>query len=497
MGRIYYDSKLIQPAGFLNINKTYNETSDGEKIGEVYNITLNGTLVAYKGSPTSSGTFWTVGGNPPDEVIGDTSRLAAMLAKQEALHTLFCNEGRQFDVQPLDGSQSMRFNPRINSVGFQEGPWYNTCQYSVSMEADQIYLGNSNFCETAFTEKIEDANENWSIETNEDAPEGLEIPRTYRFSHNVSARGKRFYNDAGVLEKPAWQQARDWVLPRLGFDSVIALSSGVNNLPDYYQGYNYIRNEQINELGGNYSVNETWVLASGNAIEEFTVQLLTPQEGYEKVTINGSIRGLETRDNDMKVTSTKWENADTKWSGVLPLIFTRAQAYAEDLNLNPVVLTSTIGKNPINGTLQYTYEYDTRPTNLITDTKSEAISIQNSWDVDVVAAVGVLGRARGPVLQGLGSHRELTRSLSIELVFNSSYIASGDSIGTRLNDRNPRFNSPQSSEIQAIVDSANPVLAGVLNNVGEAATTAYVVDQNENWDISRLAYSYNLTYIYE
>ena len=56
---VMYNGKRLIPAPLVSINKEYQRSPDNTKIGTNFNLTVNGTLLAYKGSPDSSGTFWT------------------------------------------------------------------------------------------------------------------------------------------------------------------------------------------------------------------------------------------------------------------------------------------------------------------------------------------------------------------------------------------------------------------------------------------------------
>lgn len=495
MARVIYDGKLLEPIQFSPITKQYHTTGDGERIGSTFRITLQGTLVAFKGSPTSSGTFHTSSGRPADEVIVEDSKFASIIQKQEAVRELFSVEGKQLELAPIDGSNPLKFNPRIvGPIQFQQGTWHDTCLYTVELEADAIYVDGGVLGEDSFSPLINEASESWSFETDE--PEDDITSKTYRVTHSVSAKGKRFFDDSNNLITEAWVQAQSWVQDRLGFDATIALSSGVNNLPSYYQALDHVRSEQINERGGGYSVTETWILSSGTAKETFDIQeTVSQQEGYTAVSVQGTITGFEERDSDMNLTVSKFTNADLKWSGVKPIISQRATTFTGQ-TLNPQVLSTTIGRNPVTGTITYSYEYDNRPTNLVSDVKSEVIVIGGDFGRDIVASVGVLGRALGPVLQSLSTNQETTRNINLELFFKNDYLPSG-TITERLKDNNPRLRSPQSGEIQDIVNAAHPVLGGALNNIGGLATTSFVTEQNESWDISTLHYSLNIAWIYE
>jgi hypothetical protein len=504
MAKVLYNSKRIIPVRFVTIQKQYQTTEDGTKVGSVFNLSIQGTIFAYKGSPDEDGNFYSGGGfyepdgrSQPTAIvdIADDARFAAIIRKQEAIRNLFSEDGHVLEFQSFDGSQPMKCNPRILDVSFQEGIWYDTCDYTITCECDILSVNGVALGEDEFDEYISSASESWSLESQEE-PENENIPRTYRLTHSLSAKGKRYYQADGTLTKPAWQWARDWVVPRLGLDNAYLTSSGVQDLPSYFGGFNHLRSEQIDENGGNYSVTESWLLASGSALEDFSVNIRTnSSDGLTNVSIEGSIRGLETRNSAMVMTNSKWENALSKFSVVSGLALTRAQAYG-GMSLNMQPLSTTIGKNPAAGTISYSFEYDNRASNMITGAKSEVISIVDNFDVDVFAAIPVLGRQAGPVLQNIGTHKEASRTLSIELVFGPELAGSG-SATSQINTRNPRFYSPYKEDIQAVVNAANPVLCSLPNNIGQAASTAYVADQSYTWEPKTGRMSYTTTWVFE
>lgn len=491
MSRVSYDNKKLQPAPLVAINKTFNKATDGTIIGSTFRLVVQGTIMSWKGSPTSSGTWNTSSGYLPDENVGNDSRLAAMLRKQDAIRDLFSTEGLSFEIQSLDGSQPLKCNPRILEVDIPAGVWYETCPYTITLEADALYPMQ----EDTFTAYINSASESWSIDTNE-TPENLDISRTYQLGHTVSAQGKRFYDNTGTLQKEAWEQARDYVLSRLGFDSVIALSSGVNNLPTYYGGYNHLRNEQIDKLGGTYSVTENWTLTSGNALETFNITTQNNIDSpYTTVSIEGNITGLEQRSSGLTMTVSKFTNANTKYTNVSGLAFTRAQNYS-GRTLNIVPLGTTVATNPVAGTINYTYNYDDRPSNVVTDAKVETIQIAGGFGVDVFGQHVVIGRSRGPVLQDINTKQVCERNLTIELVFPASYIPVGTSMSDKINTYNPRLHSPQSADIASIIAAARPS-GHALNNIGSVASKEFVTNRSETWDHKQLRYSLQMGWVYE
>lgn len=492
MSIVSYNGFRLIPAPFVSVQKQYEKSADGNSVGARYSITITGTIAADKGSPNKTGVFYAGGGYPPDESVGDASRLGAIIRKQEAIRELFSEEGHQLEFQSFDGSPPMKCNPRINSIAFSDGQWYNTSQYTIECESDVLSVNGLLYGEDSFDQYVTSATEEWNIETSDDQPQGIGMPRTYRLTHSLQAQGKRFYDDAGTLTKPAWQQARDWVLPKLGFDGSFLSSSGVRDLPSYYSGFNHVRSESIDEMGGSYAVTETWILASGSATEDFTISTrLAADNGLVSVSIDGAINGYEQRNSDMTIVSQKYENAITKFTAASGLAYTRAQAYSGMSSLNIIPLSTSISRNPLTGTINYTFEYDNRQSNYVPGAKSEVISLNSSFDVDVFAAIPILGRTKGPLLQDMATKQARTRGLSIELAMeipsqSGSSLAGMQSI---FFSANPRVNPTSSSAIVMILDAANPMNTG--------ATKAFVSQRNETWEPKSGRYSFNIEWTWE
>ena len=78
MSYVKYNGNRLIPAPLVNINKTYTKSSDGSIIGSIFNVSLVGEIVAWKGSPASSGIWHTGTGYPADETIDSNSRLSAI-----------------------------------------------------------------------------------------------------------------------------------------------------------------------------------------------------------------------------------------------------------------------------------------------------------------------------------------------------------------------------------------------------------------------------------
>lgn len=469
MGVVKYNSKYLIPAPLVNISQQYYKNGD-VIIGNTYSLTLTGKFVADMGSPTSSGTWHTGVGYPIDEVIGHDGKLASIIGKQQAVRELFSQQGKLLSIEPLDGSTPMTCNPRVISVEIPEGQWFNTADYTINLEADKISCAVTPTGEAIFDYYLNDAKEDWAVEMAE--PQNEFVAATYRVTHNVSAVGRlRFASDGSILNH-GWQEASGWVISRLGIDWNIV--SGVNLLTGNFLTFDHVRSKNIDELGGSFSVSESWILATSGATEDFSVETkVGTDDGITRVSINGSIQGLDTRDNAFGLTQTKWQSASGAWNSIQGQLLTRAQNYS-NTSLNIVPSIRTVTRNPIVGTINYNYEYDTRPSTCIANALSEVITISEQYAKDVIAIMPVLGRTAGPVLQSIGTVSETTRSLSIEAIM-----------------------TPTGGCTYANYLVPKPSIVGITGVVRPSATQVYLTEYNDSWSPSNGRFSANLTWVYQ
>lgn len=468
MAVIKYDGKKLIPAPILSINRSFNTAGDGSIIGTVYQINVNGKFLPHKGSPNSSGVFYTSTGYPADEIVGtDSAKFDSILKKQEGLRNLFSanNIGKKFEILNEDTGNTIFFYPVDVQIDIPEGVWVQECPYSITMTADSIYPN-----EIAPSGNIESASESWSIEPDQ---ENLNNTFNFKVSHNISAKGRRFYNGSGVIDP--WVSAKIWVDSRDGIDTSI-ISSGVYNL-NGLSGYNHLVTTNIDELEGSYSLSESWIFASGIAYEDFSLESNTGLDGITNVGINGTITGFEHR-NLQTVYTSRWQNASGYFLSVKNSLLNRAQAYT-GTTLNPVPVSETIGRNPVAGTISYGYEYNTRPTTFISGAKSESISVTYNNKSKSHARVPVIGRNRGPVLQNLGTSEATTKNLSIEFVLG------------------PQFNPANISGSFAFPYNLISGLVNILDPINLGASKSFYSQPQETWEPMTGRGSFNIEWTYE
>lgn len=415
MAAVIYNSNKIIPAPLVSINKRYQKSDGQQNLGSLFSLQLKGTILPQKGSPTSSGTFWTTSGEPPDENTGG-DYFEAILRKQEALRHLFADEGKTLEFVPCSGINPMKCNPRILEINFEDGIWVDFCNYTINVECDRLYggyLADEDY-NNLMPPYISEASENWQLEFN-DAPQNTTYQHTFRLTHSISAKGKKFYDENGVAPSAAWEWAKIFVTPRIGYDSTKAIGTNLG-IPPGYSGYNHVRSETCDELGGTYSIQESWILSINSALEQFTVTTRTGTEDtFAHVTVEGTVTGLEVNNSDT-ITSSKYTNAANLFAVVVAQLYTRAQNYSGVTTLQTSPVTTTVATNPVAGVINYTYEYNDRPSVCIASAISESITVVDNNATDVIARIPVLGRTFGPVLQSFNTVTETTRQVTIEVV---------------------------------------------------------------------------------
>lgn len=281
---IYYNNNeacVIRPTPLISISHTPIRNKLG-KLGAVYNITLNGTIIAYEGSPfyTPSGTnygptggpngsklFVSQGPNyddatsssykPASEAVSIGKRLDAILTKQNALRELFAIDGQKMEIQPItgDGPRIICY-PTVESINFEEGIYTDICRYTINLVANTLLDQDGNvFTDGGIYDSVktsedvmisghggfvEDCNDSWSIEVDESFGQSYSdnqfIPRAYRITRNITATGRVSYvssNPTGDVtasgNKPrrieAWFQAKEFVKKKY------LSSNGLNSYP--------------------------------------------------------------------------------------------------------------------------------------------------------------------------------------------------------------------------------------------------------------------------
>jgi hypothetical protein len=471
MASVIYNTKRIIPAPFVNIHKEYSRFGDGAKLGVSFVITLTQKLFPCKGGLTTDP------GYPADTV--STDKFSDLFIKMDALKQLFQEDGKTFEIQTDSGTTPLRCYPTVRSIDFPEDKWVDYVDYTIVLEAPFIYGLDSDEDDDAIEIYLNEASEEWVLEFNDQA-ESYDNQHTFRLQHTVSAAGKQVY-DADGLISTGLEQAKEWVVQRLGLDTTYLHSTSGIGLLTSYSGYNHIRNETSNEYDGRYSINETWLVAQNNALEDFTISTKTAiDNGLTSVGIEGNIIGLSTNDVD-DITTNKWVAASGKWIDVQTNLYSRAQLYGGLTNLHVYPISTSVGMNPINGTINYAYEYNTRPSNCIAGSLSEIINIKDINPADIYASLPIIGRTTGPILQDMNTITERKRGISIELVMPIT--------ATTCNVTNMLSSAPKTS-VDTLIEEFKTNLQASYNQV-------FTNTDEEDWSPQIGRYTRNVEWTYQ
>ena len=344
------DGVQITPAPLVSVSTQILKNGAGEPFGVTYSITLTGTVLDNKGSPHAldgnnvkypaipGNTFDTAGpydafskaSDPTQQEIPAGHALTAILSKQKSLRALFARDGQRITITDWGGSQpAFSCYPRVLNIDFQEGVYVERADYTVTLEADTLLIGEGDSVTSEVENEgsliafdgtaregeteadllaslsgafINDFSEDWSIETDEAQGESVELSRSYRISHNINATGKTHFGPDG--KQKAWEQAKKFVQNRLAnnpagrdypsYPNIMGkIGSGTLNLVNEYRGFNHVRSEDLSESAGSYSVSENWLIAKGSAYENFNLSISSSTDNpFVSVSIDGNIKGL-------------------------------------------------------------------------------------------------------------------------------------------------------------------------------------------------------------
>jgi len=461
------------PVPLLTINKEFKKIGDGTTIGSVFKVGLAGKLNMV-----------------PSGIDGYQS----VDSMQDTLIGGFAEDCLEFKVTCGESTLIQQY-PRINSISFSptSDNWASSSEFSIDLEWDGDSYGGL---------WLDSISESWDLQLDEQSsrykfaldselgPGGDNNMHLVSLSHSVSAKGIKNCG-TGLPSRPAWQEAREYVIGQVGYTSGQLSGSGILNLgEESFIGFNHSRVQKIDQADGNFSVTESWLFADtgfqdncGPAIEDFTATVsYDSSNGLTNISINGSIQGLETVSfgsdpGDYVVNVFKYDAASAFWDDLRPKLPGRASLLAEGATINPIVLSYNIAHNPTKGTINYTYSYDDRPCNFIADALSETISISDTNPTDVFAEIAILGRAYGPVLQSLSTVTSSKRSVSIEAIMG-----------------------PTTGCVNIISSISKPdvteLLCALQTDLSGVNTQLFKTQDTEGWDIKSGRYSRNVEWTY-
>jgi hypothetical protein len=336
--------------------------------------------------------------------------------------------------------------------------------------------------------------------------------KTYTLTHTLSAVGIRKYSGSSLdADGEPWRQAAKWVENRIiETPDDTAITSHINHktdgpkfVPFYmnteakktdlkidlvsglkYKAYNHSRNSSVDITGAGYNLTETWTLAPEDtkALHTISSSIESNQESaFVTITVNGTVTGLNsniaTNNVDTKYSNAKTE-IDTFINGNKPFLVA-SKAYG-DLNsffkrsgggLNDNIIKKSIGHNKNSGEITWSVSYnDEKFLGDRTKISSENLTI-NYDNADrrnfVIAALPVLDRAAGPVIQTFFTNKERKVSVNLDLVIKREY----------------RTINPPTLDAESIISNYEP-------------SNGLVTSRTESWNKKTGVYNLSVEWVY-
>lgn len=301
MAFVVYGDRAIIPSPLITITKAYRAAGDGKKHGVTYDISLAGTLLPFRGSPSGNYTlgdpstaFWTDTGYPPDETyVGGDIPFDRLERKQEALRWLFREDGKVLGWYGGD-RPPVKCRPKIRSINFPEGQWADRCEYRIELEAE--YLTGIIDEDIFDASGLQDVSEEWQF--NEVAGHDGKV---YEISHVVSSKGTLTFDGTGN-ETQAWLNAKNWCVARVAGVPDSNFVTFATTFINWVNG-GYAKSTNISERDGSYAITETWTIreagpgeVAATYIEKSFTVIHRTEDSAVDVSYNGTIYGLHEQE---------------------------------------------------------------------------------------------------------------------------------------------------------------------------------------------------------
>lgn len=481
-----YGDYEFKPAPLFTIDAKPLKTPDGVGYGIDYNINVEG-LIVLTGAEVSEG-------------------ITGVFDRVEALKSALDHDGKVLAVSCGD-EPILSGHPLIDSFNIsndKNDQYAITAAYKINFVMPTTIggTGADNFNDSTHPPYIESCDESWDVEFQDERMpvtfNGEKFQYQAAVTHKVDVKARIAYTGDEYSTTP-WEDAVSYATGKLGFDNDFVSLTGILGLSiDTY--FNHYRQVATNKSEGSISVTETFLAvptgtvgASGipnSASETFDIQV-SQDDGLANVTINGEIQGFcdVSYATGFQVVTSKYDNATSYYNSVKPRLYDRANSAYQNItgtcfssNLNAQVRSRTVGLNPIEGTISYSYSYDTQPSGCITGDCiiSQNITIDDTLATDVFASQVILGRAAGPILQDIGTITARVRTLNAEIVtLPAESCADLDTIYA---------NAPRSQ-----VDSLIATISGDLTSNYDQV---FVSSNTENWNFTQGRYTRSIGFTY-
>lgn len=377
---VLYGDFELRPVQNTSISITPRTSGDGRRVGQSITVQISGVIVVDM---------------PDGELIpvDVESKLTTIFARQKAIREAFREPGKMLQLQGWDGGAPLLIPVSSTDITFDNSTnWVDQCRYSITVE------GPSVAGEEEDTNFVESFSETWQFQEDE-------TTRVTRATHSIQVKGQTKFDGVGGVEALAWENARAFALNKLKLgweaigDSAWSPKSGQEIAADsatFMSGtmaWNPIREENIGESDGTYSVTETLLLKDQAYWEERRYSVGKTDSDADhmlSVSVTGTIHGMFETPGDYDA---KYTNALAGWAIVKAGIKSDCEGVVDG-----VTLTGPFGEireehDELAGTISYTCEFSDRD---VVDGAFEThqVSMSTSYD-DYKTTVQVSGAVRG------------------------------------------------------------------------------------------------------
>lgn len=475
------------PFPAMEISREFIFSGDDIHIGDRYSINITGTVLA-------TGDITTAGARQSD-------LHSKIITKLQTISTSNNSVGK-LEIVPYAGQpNAIEFSDaKLTNISIpqssDESSGVQTNEYTFTFEA---YEDISNSGSSAFTYRLKSATESWDISPSEkfsyDADHDITSTKykTYNITHNISAQGVNKYASDGTLDTDgaAWRQAQLWVISRFnetGLDETTNIAGNTwttfdpklfsTDSGDFgfnlssYTYYNKVRTGSVDKTAGSCNVTDTYFASREKATHDINVNLEESEDGIVTATVSGTIEGLDTS-NFGANTDDKLTQAKAALDSIKQYIYTVANTeyathFGGSYSLRTTPSTKSYAINKTTGVISYNYTYSDEEQ-FISGAKKESITISHSnvdREVDIIAIFPIIGKTDKPIIQDIDSAKEITKTLSIEILM----------------DRDNRASAP---DVSSIITAYTP-----------NETIKYKTDSGDSWSPTTGRYSRNVTWTY-
>ena len=518
----------IEPAPLVTTSKAFVKTPEGKNISTKYTIGIAGTLLPSRGSPMSTGAF---GSNLPDEgITTDVLKFKSIEKKQKAIRELFSKDGQELLIQTSGGETVLKCYPTVASISFSEGLLVDKSQYSISLTANEISTDASDKDVGIDSEfwgaNLKSASDTFSITKSEEDDDIYLLTRALT-AVSSTVHASETLDDLGTVYTglEPWQRAKAWVQQRIGpagnYDILDDLKSAIENYTfagldiggsaGQYRVFSKRDSENADRLNGSYTLSRTWTLSKNSviALETYDVSISSdvPNQGGSEGTnflrgfntvysLRGNVQGLESSGVSKYTNAIEYYGTQVLPTGSTASPATGVARWAKiiaRINGGDTPMTSGItftrpfsqsySENKKNGALSYEFQF--KEWSLANTFFADmSLNISENHDEQVIAAIPIPGRSKGPIIQNIGTTTLKVKNINGSFILFPSGSHTAGGLGL--------WKMSQIDEIRGEVIS---LLSNEPYNILETGQTSgwWVTSWNDSLDTLKGVYTTNMS----